>query len=125
MTIACLRLAPPVGRFQNQLVEEEGTAAEIDGRLRIRFVCMGEVLEQVGFEPAAECWKSCYFHPEHGTYLGVYVDDFIMAGPEKGLEKSWKLISNTIDILDLDHLEIEIVEHIYRPVRRKKTFEFD
>ena len=45
--------------------------------------CREQVLKG-GFTPI-EDWPSCYWHPEHKTFLIVYVDDFKMSGPAEGL----------------------------------------
>ena len=45
-----------------------------------------------------ECWPSMFWHPELKLLLGVYVDDFKMAGPKDNMEKGWELISRNIDM---------------------------
>ena len=42
---------------------------------------------------------SVFYHPEHKTLLIVYVDDFKMSGPAKGVGVCWKLIrgAETVD----------------------------
>ena len=53
--------------------------------------CEAHVLEQ-GFVPCSP-WRSCYFHPELGVFLIVYVDDFKMAGPTgEAMKRGWDLI---------------------------------
>ena len=45
-----------------------------------------------------ECWPSMFWHPKLKLLLGVYVDDFKMAGPKCNMEEGWKLISKNIDM---------------------------
>ena len=42
-------------------------------------------LLELGFVPAAESWPSCYLHRETDLFLVLYVDDFLMSGPEENL----------------------------------------
>jgi hypothetical protein len=48
-------------------------------------------LQAQGFTSVEE-WPGTYWHEEHRCMLIVYVDDFLMSGPEAGLAKCWKLI---------------------------------
>ena len=45
-----------------------------------------------------ECWPSMFWHPELKLLLGVYVDDFKMAGAKENMDKGWELISRNIDM---------------------------
>ena len=53
-------------------------------------------LLSVGFERAAPEWKSVFRHVALDLLLVIYVDDFKLVGPERNLEKGWKLISSKI-----------------------------
>ena len=44
-----------------------------------------------GFQRIPE-WQSCFYHPIHRTFLVIYVDDFLMSGPQAGLNACWKAI---------------------------------
>ena len=59
-----------------------------------------ERLKRLGFEQVADSWASCYLHEESGMYLVLYVDDFLMSGPEEGMEEMWKKIAEEINIED-------------------------
>ena len=50
-----------------------------------------EQLISCGFTKVPE-WQSCYWHPQHKTYLVVYVDDFLISGPKAGVKKCWEMI---------------------------------
>jgi len=41
-------------------------------------------------------WRSCYVHPRLRLFLVVYVDDFKLAGPRKGLAEGWRLIRKEV-----------------------------
>ncbi len=49
-------------------------------------------LVSVGFQPIGPEWPSCYWHQPLGLFLVVYVDDFILAGPQDTIKKGWKLM---------------------------------
>ena len=51
-------------------------------------------LKNAGFKTLGDCgeWRSVYYHPIHQTLLMVYVDDFKMSGPVKGMAASWEAI---------------------------------
>ncbi len=59
-----------------------------------------KALKKVGFKPIAESWSSCYFNDSNGMYLVLYVDDFLMSGPEENMEKAWADIAAVINIED-------------------------
>ena len=52
----------------------------------------------MGFEPAAEAWPSCYIHKDSDIFLVLYVDDFLMSGPENLLKNMWGEIAKCLDI---------------------------
>jgi len=52
----------------------------------------------MGFEPAAEAWPSCYIHKDSDIFLVLYVDDFLMSGPENLLKNMWEEIAKCLDI---------------------------
>ena len=39
-----------------------------------------------------DIWPSVFHHPKLDLLLVIYVDDFKMAGPEKNMDKGWKLL---------------------------------
>ena len=56
-------------------------------------------LLKVGFRAVhPECWPSMYWHAEMKLLLGVYVDDFKMAGPAESHPKGWEIIGTEIDM---------------------------
>lgn len=57
-------------------------------------------LISVGFTKPAESWPFCYFHKEWDMYLVLYVDDFLMSGPEENMEEAWTNIGNVFKIDD-------------------------
>ena len=48
-----------------------------------------------GFEKV-KGWESMYVHKELQVFLGVYVDDFHLAGKSENLPKAWNLLSKHI-----------------------------
>ena len=56
-------------------------------------------LQSIGFKEIAS-WRSVYFHDELRVLLVVYVDDFKMAGPKKGLCEAWRRIRLKIKVED-------------------------
>ena len=57
-------------------------------------------LKELDFEPAAESWPSCYIHQELDIFLVLYVDDFLMSGPEENMDIMWERISKVLKIDD-------------------------
>ena len=53
-------------------------------------------LLEIGFENTAESWPSCYLHKDTDLFLVLYVDDFLMAGPQEELSKMWKRIGVSV-----------------------------
>ena len=49
------------------------------------------VLRRAGFREMLG-WECMFFHPVYEVILGVYVDDFKMAGTKQGVEKAWEAI---------------------------------
>ena len=58
-------------------------------------------LLEIGFEPAVESWPSCYLHPETNLFLVLYVDDFLMSGPEENIKPMWDKMSTILNIDEL------------------------
>ena len=50
-----------------------------------------------------DIWPSVFHHPKLDLLLVIYVDDFKMAGPEKNMDKGWKLLG---DFIDMDPAEV-------------------
>ena len=59
--------------------------------------CSQRRLQQAGFEKV-KGWESLYVHNEVQVFLGVYVDDFHMAGKSTGMKKAWELIKTNITL---------------------------
>jgi hypothetical protein len=59
--------------------------------------CSQRRLQQAGFEKV-KGWESLYVHNELQVFLGVYVDDFHMAGKSTGMKKAWELIKTNITL---------------------------
>ena len=57
-------------------------------------------LLELGFIPAAESWPSCYLHEDLDLFLVLYVDDFLMSGPEENMDLMWKRIGEVLNIED-------------------------
>ena len=43
-------------------------------------------------------WECLYYHSEEQLFLGVYVDDFHMAGNQKNMKKMWDLLLKDIEL---------------------------
>ena len=43
-------------------------------------------------------WESLYVHKQLKVFLGVYVDDFHMAGNKDGMLEAWNLIKTNITL---------------------------
>ena len=52
---------------------------------------------QCGFERVLG-WESLYVHRKMQVFLGVYVDDFHMAGRTENLAKAWTLLRKKMDL---------------------------
>ena len=50
---------------------------------------------------------SKFWHPKRYLLLAVYVDDFLMSGPEENLAKGWDTIRKTPSKVTPDGLTIE------------------
>jgi hypothetical protein len=60
-------------------------------------------LKKNGFESISQR-PSCYHHPVFKTFLVVYVDDFLMSGPDEGRKRSWERIKSGINVGDVTEL---------------------
>ena len=54
-------------------------------------------LAKLGFQPIPN-WPGCFSHPKWSTVLVVYVDDFKMAAPVRGLKSSWAAIAKVVNM---------------------------
>jgi len=61
--------------------------------------CSQERIKACGFEKVRS-WESMYVHKAKGLFLGVYVDDFHMAGRTEHMEQAWKDLRAVIDFGD-------------------------
>ena len=52
-------------------------------------------LALAGFSPVAD-WPSTFFHKEWKLLLTVYVDDFLLSGPEQNLARGWEAITKVL-----------------------------
>jgi len=55
-------------------------------------------VKSVGFEPVGPEWPSCYFNHKLKLFLGIYVDDFKLAGLQSNLRKGWSLLRSGLSI---------------------------
>jgi DNA (cytosine-5)-methyltransferase 1 len=59
--------------------------------------CSQKRIQQAGFDKV-KGWESLYVHKRLKVFLGVYVDDFHMAGDKDGMLEAWKLIKTNITL---------------------------
>ena len=64
--------------------------------------CSQKKILQCGFEKVLG-WESLYVHKKLQVFLGVYVDDFHLAGRSASLPEAWKLLQTEIDFERLPH----------------------
>jgi hypothetical protein len=63
-----------------------------------------EKIQACGFEKV-KGWESLYVHRERQVFLGVYVDDFHMAGKSKQLAGAWEALRQHITFGDINKFD--------------------
>ena len=59
--------------------------------------CSQRRIQQAGFEKV-KGWESLYVRSKLQVFLGVYVDDFHMAGNKDGVDRAWEPIKTNITL---------------------------
>ena len=55
-----------------------------------------KAVSSLGFQKLVWEWPGLYWHPEYKALLGIYVDDFKLAAPEKHQNELWKKLRSVI-----------------------------
>ena len=66
--------------------------------------CSQNRILQCGFEKVTG-WESLYVHRKLQVFLGLYVDDFHMAGKEAGVRAAWDILKKTITLGDVTNFD--------------------
>ena len=80
---------------------------------RLWYLCLRGFLEEIGWK-ASEYDQSVFIHPD-GMYLGVYVDDLLIFGPDEGqIQRVKDQLANRFQMTDLGRCSYYLGIHIHQ-----------